>query len=98
VQAIKAIGATIAKMSEIASIIASAVEEQGAATMEISRNIHETARESGVVASNIEQVSQGARHTGAASNQVLSSARSLASESAKLRLEVSSFLSKVRAA
>jgi methyl-accepting chemotaxis protein len=98
VQAIKAIGATIAKMSEIASIIANAVEEQGAATMEISRNIHETAWESGVVASNIEQVSQGARHTGAASNQVLSSARSLASESAKLRLEVSSFLSKVRAA
>jgi methyl-accepting chemotaxis protein len=50
------------------------------------------------VATNIEQVSQGARHTGEASNQVLASARSLASESDRLRSEVSNFLARVRAA
>jgi methyl-accepting chemotaxis protein len=40
VSAIKEIGDTIGKMSEIASTIASAVEQQGAATQEISRNVH----------------------------------------------------------
>lgn len=39
VGAIKDIGDTIRRMSEISSTIASAVEEQGAATKEISRNV-----------------------------------------------------------
>ena len=43
VDAIKEISDTIAKMSEIASTIASAVEEQGAATQEISRNVQQAA-------------------------------------------------------
>jgi methyl-accepting chemotaxis protein len=98
VQAIQAIGATIGKMSDVACAIADAVEEQGATTTEISRSVHETARESGMVASSIENVSQGARHTGAASNQVLASAQSLASENERLQSEVSKFLAKVRAA
>lgn len=38
VGAIKQIGDTIGRMSEISSTIASAVEEQGAATKEIARN------------------------------------------------------------
>ena len=40
VGAIKAIGGTIAKTSEISAAIAAAVEEQGAATMEIARNVN----------------------------------------------------------
>ncbi|MBB4199593.1 hypothetical protein CCR94_14845 [Rhodoblastus sphagnicola] len=98
IDAIQAIGTTIAKMSEIASAIAAAVEEQGATTTEISRSIHDTARESEVVASSIQEVSRGAHHTGEASDQVLASAQTLASESARLRAEVSNFLTKVRAA
>ena len=43
VVAIKEIGDTIGRMSEIASTIASAVEEQGAATQEISRNVQQAA-------------------------------------------------------
>ena len=43
VGAIKEIGDTIGRMSEISSTIAAAVEEQGAATQEISRNIQHAA-------------------------------------------------------
>jgi len=43
VGAIKEIGDTIARMSEIASAIASAIEEQGAATREISGNVQQAA-------------------------------------------------------
>ena len=41
----KAISGTIEKLSEISSTIAAAVEEQGAATQEISRNVQQASRE-----------------------------------------------------
>uniref|UniRef100_UPI00223B95A2 methyl-accepting chemotaxis protein n=1 Tax=Stenotrophomonas sp. AS012628 TaxID=2597656 RepID=UPI00223B95A2 len=44
VLAIKEIGGTIGRLSEIASAIAAAVEQQGAATQEISRNVQEAAQ------------------------------------------------------
>jgi methyl-accepting chemotaxis protein len=98
VAAIKAIGDTIGRISEISSTIAAAVEQQGAATQEISRNVGEAATGTAEVATNIADVNRGASETGSASTQVLSSARSLASESSRLRGEVGKFLSSVRAA
>jgi methyl-accepting chemotaxis protein len=53
VTAIKTIGSTIDKVSEISSSIASAVEEQNAATSEISRNTQEAAANTAGVADNI---------------------------------------------
>jgi methyl-accepting chemotaxis protein len=98
VAAIKTIGGTIGRISEIASTIAAAVEEQGAATQEIARNVGEAAKGTAMVASNITDVNRGAGETGSASSQVLSSAQSLSSESNHLKLEVDKFLSTVRAA
>jgi methyl-accepting chemotaxis protein len=98
VGAIKEIGDTIGKMSEIASTIASAVEEQGAATQEISRNVQQAAQGTQQVSSNITDVQRGASETGSASSQVLSAAQSLSTESNRLKLEVGKFLSSVRAA
>jgi methyl-accepting chemotaxis protein len=98
VGAIKAIGETIGRISQIASGIAAAVEEQGAATQEIARNVGEAAKGTAQVAVNITDVNRGAGETGAASGQVLSSAQSLAGESNRLKLEVDRFLSTVRAA
>ncbi|MGP0090762.1 MAG: methyl-accepting chemotaxis protein [Xanthobacteraceae bacterium] len=98
VAAIKEIGATIGRISEISSTIAAAVEEQGAATQEIARNIGEAAQGTAQVATNITDVNRGASETGSASTLVLSSARSLASESNDLKREVDQFLSTVRAA
>jgi methyl-accepting chemotaxis protein len=98
VAAIKEIGETINRVSEIAATIAAAVEEQGAATQEISRNVQQAARGTSQVASNIVDVNKGASETGSASSQVLSSAQELASEGSKLRTEVGKFLATVRAA
>jgi methyl-accepting chemotaxis protein len=98
VGAIKQIGDTIGRMSEISSTIAAAVEEQGAATQEISRNIQHAAQGTSQVSSNISSVQRGASETGSASSQVLSAAQSLSVESNRLKLEVGKFLDTVRAA
>uniref|UniRef100_Q07QF3 Methyl-accepting chemotaxis sensory transducer n=1 Tax=Rhodopseudomonas palustris (strain BisA53) TaxID=316055 RepID=Q07QF3_RHOP5 len=98
VGAIKEIGDTIAKMSEIASTIASAVEEQGAATQEISRNVQQAAQGTQQVSSNIIDVQHGVSETGSASSQVLSAAQSLSRDSNRLKDEVGKFLDTVRAA
>jgi methyl-accepting chemotaxis protein len=98
VGAIKEIGDTIARMSEISSTIAAAVEEQGAATQEISRNIQHAAQGTSEVSANIGDVQRGAGETGAASAQVHSAAQSLSQESNRLKGEVARFLESVRAA
>jgi methyl-accepting chemotaxis protein len=98
VGAIKEIGDTIARMSEIAATIAAAVEQQGAATQEISRNVQQAASGTQQVSANITDVQRGASETGSASGQVLTAAKSLSGESDRLKREVSKFLSSVRAA
>jgi methyl-accepting chemotaxis protein len=98
VAAIRAIGSTINRVSEIAGAIAAAVEEQGAATQAIARSVQQAARGSAEVADNIVSVSRGATETGTASARVLGSARALARESSHLKLEVEKFLANVRAA
>ncbi|WP_246660820.1 methyl-accepting chemotaxis protein [Tardiphaga sp. vice154] len=98
VGAIKEISGTIERLSEISSTIAAAVEEQGAATQEISRNVQQAALGTQQVSSNIVDVQRGAGETGSASSQVLSAARSLSSDSNRLKLEVRRFLNTVRTA
>jgi methyl-accepting chemotaxis protein len=98
VTAIKEISATIAKLSEVSSAIASAVEEQGAATVEISRNVQQASHGTQQVSANILDVKRGATDTGSASSNLLSTARTLATDSTRLKSEVSRFLDTVRAA
>jgi len=98
VLAIKQIGATIGRISQIAGTISSSVDQQGGATQEIARNVEQAALGTSEVATNIVDVNQGARRTGSASAQVLSSAQSLSGESNRLKLEVGKFLDTVRAA
>jgi methyl-accepting chemotaxis protein len=98
VGAIKEISGTIEKLSEISATIASAVEEQGAATQEISRNVQQAAQGTQQVSSHITDVQRGAGETGSASSQVLSAAQSLSGDSNRLKLEVGRFLDTVRAA
>jgi methyl-accepting chemotaxis protein len=97
VTAIKEIGETIGRISEVAAAIAQAVEEQEATTQQIARDVQHAAIGTSQVATNIGNVSQGASATGSASVQVLTSARSLSSESDNLRREVAKFLTTVRA-
>ena len=98
VEAIKEISEVISRISEISTVIAAAVEQQGAATQEISRNVQQTAQGTTQVAANIGDVRRGASETGSASSQVLSAAQSLSIESNRLESAVQSFLTTVRAA
>jgi methyl-accepting chemotaxis protein len=98
VGAIREISGTIERLSEISATIASAVEEQGAATQEISRNVQQAAQGTLQVSSNIADVQRGASETGSASSQVLSAAQSLSGDSNRLKTEVGKFLNTVRAA
>ncbi|MCM0021848.1 MAG: methyl-accepting chemotaxis protein [Tagaea sp.] len=98
VEAMKGIGETIAKMNQIASAIAAAVEEQGAATQEIARNVQQAAAGTGEVSSNISGVTQAADEAGKAAGELKDAAASLGSQSGQLRQAVDGFLAKVRAA
>jgi methyl-accepting chemotaxis protein/aerotaxis receptor len=98
VNAISEISGTIARLSEISSAIAAAVEEQGAATQEIARNVQQAAQGTERVSSNVGDVQRGASETGSASAQVLSAAQTLSRDSRRLKTEVSKFLSNVRTA
>ena len=98
VNAIQSISTTIERLAEIASAIAAAVEQQGAATQEISRNVQQAATGTQQVSANITDVQRGAAQTGSASAEVLSSAKSLAGDSNRLKREVGNFLEAVRAA
>ena len=97
VDAIKAIDAIIGHINEISSTIASAMEEQGATTREITRNTQEAARGTEEVSQNIVGVNRAAAETGAAAAQVLGSSQELGKQAEMLRAEVDDFLTKIRA-
>jgi methyl-accepting chemotaxis protein len=98
VAAIKEIGETIGRVSEIASRIAASVEQQSSATQEIARNVQNVSTSTQDVTGNIVEVNRGATETGTASGEVLSSAKTLSVESARLREELDRFMKNVRAA
>ena len=98
VAAIKEIGGTIAKISDIAATISSAVEQQSSATQEIARSVQSVAEGTQEAAANIMRVNRGATETGSASEDVLSSARTLSTESTRLREELDRFMANIRAA
>lgn len=98
VKALEQIGGTIAKVNQIAATIASAVEQQGAATKDISANVSQVASGTREVTGSIAVVTQAAGNVGTASTQMLGSASELTQQSARLKQEVRSFLTKVRKA
>ncbi|HLO76192.1 MAG TPA: HAMP domain-containing methyl-accepting chemotaxis protein, partial [Magnetospirillum sp.] len=99
--AVRAIGDIVARIGEInqiATAIASAVEEQSAATAEIARNVQQAAVGTQEVATNIGGVTQSASETGASAGEVLASAQSLSREAVGLSGVVERFLRDVRTA
>jgi len=98
VEAIKGIDGTIGRISEISTTIAAAIEEQGAATGEITRSTQETARGTEAVSRNIAGVSEAASKTGSAAAEVLAASGGLGQQAETLRAEVDHFLATIRAA
>ncbi len=98
VSAIRNVADVIAEIDQIGIAIASAIEEQGSATKEISRSVQEAARGTQEVNTNITGVQRAADDTGAAANQVLGAAEQLSTQSRDLAGQVNRFLEEVRAA
>ncbi|MEQ8506684.1 MAG: methyl-accepting chemotaxis protein, partial [Rhodospirillales bacterium] len=96
VEAIQSISRTIGEIDEIGTVIASAVEEQGAATQEIARSVEEAASGTSRVSENIGAVTQAAGETGVAAEQIQISATELTRQAEILRDEVGKFLGQVR--
>ena len=97
-QAIQAIGETISRVNHIAAAIAAAVEQQGAATQEIARNVQQAAAGTTQVSGHIASVSQAAGETGVAAGELLGSAKGLVRLSEALRGDVDRFVDNIRAA
>jgi len=98
VAAIEQIRTIMGQIDEINTAIASAVEEQGAATQEIARNAQEAAQGTQEVSSSISQVQQAAQESGGSANDVLTASTELSQLSNQLREQVQSFLGEIRAA
>ncbi len=91
VKAIKDIGSTIEQMSHITTAIASAVEEQDAATRNIAHSIDQTAQGVTEVTKSVIEVSDRAVETGAAADRVSKAASALSAESERLKKEAEQF-------
>lgn len=100
-QAVDAIGTITGRIGEISAVaaaIAAAVEQQGAATQEIVRNITQANAGTQEVTGNITGVANAADQTGRAADHVLTAATALSRQSEQLAAEVDRFLASVRAA
>ena len=98
VGAIRNIGQTITEINEVSTAIATAVEQQGAATREIARNIQHAAGGTSEVSSNIVGVSDASSQAGVAATDVLGASGELRREADVLRGEIDEFLTSIRAA
>jgi len=98
VDAIRHIGSTISQIKHISTSIAAAVQQQSAATSEISRNVHQVSQGTFEISGNTSGVTEAARSTGEGAAQVLHESEQLASQAARLRSEVAHFLTSLKAA
>jgi methyl-accepting chemotaxis protein len=98
VKAIQGIGQRIGEINEIATAIAGAVEEQGAATREIAGNVQNAATGTQQVSDNIGRVSMAATETGRSAGEVMECSRAVSGQADALSREIADFLTKVQAA
>ena len=96
--AVKSISDVIGRISENASAVAAAAEQQGATTREISNSVQQAALGTQEVARNITGVSQSSAETGQMASEVLSASSELMRQSEILRGEVEKFIKGIRAA
>jgi len=98
VAAIDGVDKTIARVNEIASTIAAAVEEQGATTSEIARAVGQTSQQTESLASSLGRLLQAAGDTSSSSETVVASASGLSDQATALKREVAEFVARMKAA
>ena len=96
VKAIESISEIIRKINEISTTIAGAVEQQSAATSEISRNVSEAAMGTAEVTNNIATVSQAAEASGDDAQRILSASSKLTELAGGLDNVANEFLARMR--
>jgi methyl-accepting chemotaxis protein len=95
VAAIRQIAARMQEINQYTNAVASAIEEQNAATGEISHNVASAATGTGHVVTVLTEVSGAAAETKASAETVLNASESVGHAVSALRDEVESFLKKV---
>ncbi len=98
IDAIKNIGGIIGEVNEVATAIAAAVQQQGAATQEITRSTQFAAQGTKNVSENINGVKADADAAAAAAEDVKQASHTLETQSQQLGNQVTDFLGKIRAA
>lgn len=93
--AVLGIGNTIRTIDELTALVASAVEEQGAATSEIARNVDEAAQGANQVADVVGSVAHAADETGSLANGQRDIVEELSSSNEELKHDISTFLQEV---
>jgi methyl-accepting chemotaxis protein len=88
---------TIGDISHVNVAIASAIEEQLAATQEIARNVDQASAGTNDVARHMSDVNETASEAGRAATQAFTEASKLAATSSLLKRDVAEFLRRVRA-
>ncbi|HEX8663159.1 MAG TPA: methyl-accepting chemotaxis protein [Beijerinckiaceae bacterium] len=98
VAAIHEVDRIISGMNGTSVAVAAAMEEQGAATQEIARNVQHAAIGTRQVSGSMQTVKAAAGEAGEAANHVLEAARGVAGHASDLRRELQSFLGDMKAA
>ena len=98
VQSTKGIGTSINHISEVSTAIASAIEEQSAATRDISGNIQQAADRTTQVSRDVAEITGASEKTGMAAEDVLACASKLSEQAKSLSRDVDQFLSDIQAA
>ena len=98
IDAIKGIGGIIGEVNEVATAIAAAVQQQGAATQEITRSTQYAAQGTKNVSDNIMGVKTDADAAATAADDVKNASETLETQSRQLGNQVTQFLGKIRAA
>ena len=98
VEAIGGITRIVGEINDIATTIAGAVEQQGAATVAITQNLHQAAEGMESIGHNIAGMDAATGETGAAAAQLLGAATELSGQAGQLRAEVQRFAAEIRAA
>ena len=92
VGAVREVGLAIGEMEAVAAAIAAAVEQQAAATQEVSGNVQGVTRANNASVEEMQQVLAIAERTDTASRSVLSAADEVGGTADTLRVEVNDFL------
>lgn len=98
VDAIDGIRGTIDRITEIAGMVAAAVEQQNAATAEIARNAQDAAANVSGVTDGIQDVSQGSQSAGSAIAVIAGASGQLVDTTERLGSAVTEFVDQVRSA